>query len=440
MDEQKIIRKTLLKNTFINFIIFTTILLVFDFIIYNHVKNELFRTVDIQLQETANRISDAESFSLDGRNRNGEIDREEIRPTEDNNSEGELLSREDLGNFSPRMVTIVRDLDGNLENEEGLGSLEDYLGEINFDKNNLEQIYNIEISQKYEYRGINFKFVNENDEEKYMQILINIDGETTTMENLFNILIIGTIALIIISIIFSYILSKRSIKPLIDAYRKQTEFVQNASHELRTPLTIIQAKQELLLQNPNSKIIDKSQDINLTLKETKRLSKLIKDLMELARADSNKYPLEKTDINIDELIKETTMPYAELVKIQDKTLKLDLNYNSTIKGNRDKLVELLIIILDNAIKYTKSQDIITMKTSKKDKKFLLEIIDTGIGVDKKELENIFDRFYRTDKAHSKETGGTGLGLSIAKTIATMHNGTIKAINNEPKGLIIQIKI
>lgn len=439
MDEQKIIRKTLLKNTFINFIIFTTILLVFDIIIYNHVKGELFRTVDMQLQETANRISSAEAFSLDGRNRNGEIDREQIRPAEED-VEREELSREDIENFSPRMITIVRDLDGNLENEEGLGILEDYLGEINFDENNLEQIYNIEISQKYEYRGINFKFVNENDEEKYMQILINIDGETTTMENLFNILIIGTIALIIISIIFSYILSKRSIKPLIDAYRKQTEFVQNASHELRTPLTIIQAKQELLLQNPNSKIIDKSQDINLTLKETKRLSKLIKDLMELARADSNKYPLEKADINIDELIKETTMPYVELAKIQNKTLNLDLNYNSTIKGNRDKLVELLIIILDNAIKYTKSQDVITIKTSKKDKKCLLEIIDTGIGVDKKELENIFDRFYRTDKAHSKETGGTGLGLSIAKTIVTMHNGTIKAINNEPKGLIIQIKI
>ena len=82
-------------------------------------------------------------------------------------------------------------------------------------------------------------------------------------------------------------LSKQTIKPIVESWEKQTEFVQNASHELRTPLTIIQAKQELLLQNPNAKIIDKSEDINIILKETKRLTKLIKELMALAMADSN---------------------------------------------------------------------------------------------------------------------------------------------------------
>lgn len=94
----------------------------------------------------------------------------------------------------------------------------------------------------------------------------------------------------------------------------------------------------------------------------------------------------------------------------------------------------------NAIKYTAENDKIEIKTSVKDRKCLIEIVDTGIGVDEKDINYIFDRFYRADKARSKETGGTGLGLSIAQTIVKMHDGTIKAIKTEPKGLTIQIKI
>ena len=114
-------------------------------------------------------------------------------------------------------------------------------------------------------------------------------------------------------------------------YEKQTEFVQNASHELRTPLTIIQAKQELLLTEPNKKIIEKSEDINLTLKETRRLIKLIKELMELARADNKKIEIEKQSTDINELIKEIVKPYVELATIQNKKLKLELEYNKKIQ-------------------------------------------------------------------------------------------------------------
>jgi len=98
-------------------------------------------------------------------------------------------------------------------------------------------------------------------------------------------------------------LSRRAVDPIIKAYEKQAEFVQNASHELRTPLTIIQAKQEMLLQAPESKIIDKSEDIALTLSETRRLSKMATELMDLARADSNNSVINKSKIDLKELIK-----------------------------------------------------------------------------------------------------------------------------------------
>ena len=116
------------------------------------------------------------------------------------------------------------------------------------------------------------------------------------MENFTKTLAIGTGIVIILSIFVSFYLSRRALNPIIKAYKKQAEFVQNASHELRTPLTIIQAKQEMLLQEPEKKIIEKSKDIALTLNETRRLSKMVTELMDLARADSNKTVINKIHI------------------------------------------------------------------------------------------------------------------------------------------------
>lgn len=266
------------------------------------------------------------------------------------------------------------------------------------------------------------------------------DAGEGTLENMKNTLILGTIVLVLISMIASYILSKRAMRPMIIAYEKQTEFVQNASHELRTPLTIIQAKQELLLTEPNKKIIEKSEDINLTLKETRRLSKLIKELMELARADNKKIKIEKQSTDINELIKEIVKPYVELAEIQNKKLKLELEYNKKIQINQNKINELFVILLDNSLKYTNEGDTITIRTYAKDGKCNIEVQDTGIGISKEGIKHIFERFYREDKARSRQTGGNGLGLAIAQNIVTLHKGTIKAEHNDPNGTVIKIKI
>ncbi len=395
METEKYIKRNLVKNTIINFIIFTIILLLFDIIIYNQVTGSLLKNVDEQLKNS-------ERIFLS-------------RPNNDNKEprNGRGLEDED---FSPRLINIIRDENGEIEDTQGLGNLADFSTDIKFDKNNLNNIYNLKINNIYNYRAINIK-VNADGSQKYMQILINIDGETTTISNIISILVLATIILILISIVVSYILSKRNIRPIVKMYNKQT-----------------------VLKSPNAKIIDKSEDINLTLKETKRLTKMIKELMDLARVDEGNYKIDKSDVYIDKLIEEVTLPYKELANIQDKEFLLDLNYNGAIKGNRNKLIELIIIILDNAIKYTTAGDKIEIKTYSKDRKCCIEIIDTGIGVDEKDIKYIFDRFYRADKARSKETGGTGLGLSIAQTIVKMHGGTIKATHTKPKGLTILIKI
>ena len=422
MNEQKEMKKKLIKNTIINFVIFFILFIIFDLIIYNQMSMSLYKDIDKEL--------------LKGQEKYLKIINENL---EENIQENNIdTGKKNL--LNPRLVYIIRDEAGTIINKEEIGNIyKEYEDSIYFDSDNLMQTYTIKLEEEYTYRGINFK-VEADGQTMYIQLLANVDGETKTLNNMLKILLIGTVVVITISIIASYILSRKMVKPLYQAYQKQTEFVENVSHELRTPLTIIHTKQELLLQEPESKIIDKSEDINLTLKETRRLTKMIKELMCLARADYNDYKLEKEKTNIDELIKETVKPYQEYANLEEKNIILDLKYEKEINIDRNKITELMVILLDNAIKYTAKGDTITIKTYQKDGKCNIEVQDTGIGISDEGLKKIFNRFYREDKARSRATGGTGLGLSIASTIVLSHKGTIKAMHNKPKGTIILVKI
>lgn len=431
MNEEKKMKKNLLKNMLINLIVFAILFLIFDFIIYNQISNSLYKDIDKELMQEQERYS----IRLEK-----QIDRP-IKEDENKRMEKENPNMQNFKDINPRIIFIIRDEEGNITNADQIGqTYQNYIDNIEFEKNNLMQIYNIKLDNEYNYRAINFTFQDDNGTTMYVQLLANVDGEVQTLNNLLNMLIIGTAILITISILASYILSKRMMFPIYKAYEKQTEFVQNASHELRTPLTIIQAKQELLLQEPESKIIDKSEDINLTLKETKRLTKMIKELMALARSDSNDYKLNKEKINIDNLILEIVKPYKDYAKLENKNIKIDLKYEKEIYVDKNKITELMIILLDNAIKYTTPKDTITIKTYQKDGKCNIEVRDTGIGISEQGLKRVFDRFYREDKARTRKTGGTGLGLSIAHTIVTRHKGTIKALHNEPKGTIFLVRL
>lgn len=423
MSEQKLIRKQLIKNMFYTFIVFAVILIFFDAIIYNQASASLYKSIDEELLRTAENID--VQFKRD-------IPKELVEGNKTTFIETKI---------NPRLICIVRNAKGDILNSENIGRFyEDYLEDITFDKTRTDRIYAMKVQDKYNYRGITVESFTIEGQRVYVQLLANVDGEVETIKTLTDTLLIGSLIIIVIAIIGSYLLSKMTLKPIMDSYKKQTEFVQNAAHELRTPLTIIQAKQELLLQEPDSKIIDKSEDINIILKETKRLTKLIKELMILATADSNELKLKKEKTNIDTLIKEIIIPYKDYAEIQEKEISMDLKFNKDINVDPNKINQLMIIVLDNAIKYTAENDKIEVKTYSKDGKCVIEVIDTGIGISKEAEKHVFNRFYREDKARSREKGGTGLGLSIAHTIVNLHGGNIKIMRNEPKGTKVIIKI
>ena len=405
MEEKKLIKKQLIKNMIYTFTVFTILVIIFDLLIYKRAEQLLYKEIDTELERFANL---------------NELDNKIIR-------------------LNPRIIYIIRNFNGEIINEDSIGRLyDDY--NIEFDRTKLNTVYSIKVNSEYNYRGINIPVYTISNELCYIQLIANVDGENESLSNLRNRLFSMSAIIITTSIIASYMLSKKTLKPIMQAWERQTEFVQNAAHELRTPLTIIQAKQQLLLEEPDSRIIDKSEDISLTINETRRLTKLIKELMILAMADSNQLQIKKETKNIDEVIRKITIPYMEYAKMQNKELIVELNCNREVNIDINKITQLMVILLDNAMKYTKEGEKITVQTHCKEGKCTIEVIDEGIGISDEQKKHIFERFYRADKARTRETGGTGLGLAIAQTIVKAHGGSIKVYNNEPKGTKFVVKI
>ncbi|MGI8387512.1 sensor histidine kinase [Robertmurraya sp. P23] len=429
MFKEKIFRSQQLKFMIFNLIAFTIIFTIFGIIIFSQVQGTLFSKTDDELKIFKEKYT-GEFSDLN----NGD------RPQQDMDRTPPIDEQRAIKN--PRIIVLNWSKDGEIIEEDQFGLLfyESYLQDFTLDTTNLDTITNTTINDQYHFRYLLFEDTNEDDDVAYVQLMINTNAEETIINNFSKLIIICSIVFIVLSISASYILSKKMMQPIILSWKKQAEFVENASHELRTPLTIIQNKLELLLTAPQEKIANKFENIALSLSETRRLSKLTSDLLTLARADSAETQLVKQSIHVDTFVKNVCAPYIEIAESLDKHLWLQLNCDMKMEADEVRLHQLLVILLDNALKYTGENDSIGVKTYEEDHKIVFEVSDTGIGIKEENMKYIFDRFYREDKARSRETGGVGLGLSIAHWIVKQHDGTIKATQNKNKGTTFKVKL
>lgn len=412
----------------LNLIAFTIIFSIFGIIIFSGVQNTLFSKADEELFGFKEKILSENPYG-------------EERPHPPNEKFERNDSFKEKQRPNPRIIVLHWNKDGEIVNQGEIGTLlyENYLQDFKLDEKILDTITNITINEQYHFRYLLFKNSDDRDEIAYTQLLMNTDAEQTIIHNFGKLIMICSFIFIILSISASYILSKKMMQPIIAAWNKQAEFVENASHELRTPLTVIQNKLELLLRTPQEKIADKFESIALSLAETRRLSKLTSNLLTLARADSAETQLVLESFQFDDFIQTVSAPYIEIAESQDKHFWLSLNCKMNIKADKERLHQLLVILLDNALKYTNENDSIGVKTYMEDQKIVLEATDTGIGIKEENLRNIFERFYREDKARSRESGGVGLGLSIAQWIVEKHHGTIVVMRNQQKGTTFKVK-
>lgn len=215
---------------------------------------------------------------------------------------------------------------------------------------------------------------------------------------------------------------------------KRRIFVSNASHELKTPLSIIKLLSDSLIQteNPDPEFIKEFlSDMN---KEVERLTRIIERLLDMTQMDSSQTSMQFIHTDIREIVQEVYDKLTPLAK--NKDISLSLNQPDTeviLPVERDTLTEAVYNIADNSIKYTEPGGNVAISLSRDLGNAYIAVSDTGIGIPKEEVQKIFDRFYRVDKARARETGGTGLGLSIALDAVKLHNGHIEVKSEEAAG-------
>lgn len=230
----------------------------------------------------------------------------------------------------------------------------------------------------------------------------------------------------------SYYLARRTLDPIEEAHRSLERFTADASHELRTPLAVMQTEIEVSLMDPRLTFSQAKSQLKSNLEELAKLTSLSEGLLRLAHLGNNSISLLALDVNmfIDKAINRV-LPYAQKKQILIKNTAVN---GLKVLGDEDNLTEALVILLDNAVKYSPSKTEITVTTAKDQNQVTIKVKDHGNGIIATDLPHIFDRFFRADSSRSKQTTkGYGLGLAIAKNIIVQHSGTIAATSRPDKG-------
>jgi two-component system phosphate regulon sensor histidine kinase PhoR len=223
----------------------------------------------------------------------------------------------------------------------------------------------------------------------------------------------------------------------VDQIRR--EFVANVSHELRTPLSILRGYIEVLLDEPETPREELTRILSIMERHSRRLQRLVGDLLSLAELESSQAELELNFVRIDELFNNLIRDWKE--KLSAKNLKVIIDLPSealTLHADGTRLEEVLHNLLDNAVKFSPENGRIRLRATRCDSNMVLSVADNGVGISKEHLPRIFERFYRADKARSRELGGTGLGLAIVKHIAQLHGGWVEAESELGRGTTIRV--
>lgn len=408
---------TLRKLTALISLVFLLIFIIFTSIFYGYISYNLFDKIDDAMRLQAG------SFQFV----NGRAQFPRPRPL-----------------FDPRIFLLLRSTEGQIVNISPFRIEENnYLAEI-VPKTNIEEpetreyenhVYRI-VAVPYRYEN---KLFNEDFVIREVIAISIVDPEVGLLNNLLWIIIGGLIVGMVSIIVASYFLARRAMIPIQAAWEKQQQFVADASHELRSPITGIYSNAELMLRHPQLTIQEQSHRINTIMKESSRMTKLIASLLTLARSDADKAELQLAPVDFSEMVEMVAEHFKPLEELNKVSLTVQIKPAIELMADRERLHQLAVILLDNAFKYTSEGGKILLSCDKDDKSAILVVQDTGCGIATEHLPHIFDRFFRGDKARSRDKGGTGLGLAIAKWIVEKHGGKI-AVESSGKGTTFQVSI
>ena len=226
---------------------------------------------------------------------------------------------------------------------------------------------------------------------------------------------------------------------LQSSFTQQRQFMADASHELRTPLSVMRTAAEVTLEQPQRDESEYREALTMIDRQTDRLTRIVEDMFTLARADAGKRELSKHDFYLDELLAETASAAAVLAKRKGVIVECTSGKETPYRGDEDLLRQMILNLLDNAIKFTSAGGRVHLQLSQNNSKHLITISDTGPGIPAEAQPYIFERFYRADHARSRSDqvngSGAGLGLSIARWIAEAHDGSLTLQQSDHTGSV-----
>jgi heavy metal sensor kinase len=232
----------------------------------------------------------------------------------------------------------------------------------------------------------------------------------------------------------------RMIERLEESFLQINRFSADASHELRTPLTVLQGELESIAQGGQRLPADVRDTIGSALEETQRLARIVENLLAISRLEAGEARKQLERLDFAELARSTADQMRLLAEEKHIALHCDGSQPVEVDADPARLKQVVVNLLDNAIKYTPKGGKVDVSVTKRDGRAVLDVVDSGIGISSADLPHIFDRFYRADKARSRQMGGTGLGLSIVRSICVAHGGQVTVDSSEGRGAVFHVEI
>jgi two-component system, OmpR family, sensor histidine kinase CiaH len=268
----------------------------------------------------------------------------------------------------------------------------------------------------------------------------SLEPENAALHSLLLVLLSGGGLGLLMSFAGAWILSGRALVPIQLAFGRQQEFVADASHELRTPLTVLRSATDLLNQQRGKPLESNGELFDDMRAEIARMERLAADLLTLARSDRGELELMVAPLDLSELASDVVRRTVPLAHQADVQLATGSAAAAVVEADPDRIQQVLLILLDNAIKHTPAGGRVTVDVDRDGSHATLRVLDTGWGIEPQHLPRIFDRFYRVDTARSRQAGGTGLGLAIAKMLIDAHHGELSLASTPGVGTQVTIRL
>ncbi|MFD0590284.1 sensor histidine kinase [Paenibacillus sp. GCM10027627] len=276
----------------------------------------------------------------------------------------------------------------------------------------------------------------------YAIVSLDVTSQTQFIANLvYTFIIVGLVMLIVIYGT-SRFFANRSIAPVKEAFDKQKQFIADASHELKTPLAVIDTNADVLLASGEDTIQSQSKWLHHIKSEADRMKTLTNDLLYLTEINDGRIKMIHAPFSVSEAVESVTLTMEAVLFEKELSLQYDVEPGLSVRGNSEQMKQVVMILLDNALKYTNANGSIVLSLKKRHHDAWLTISNTGEGIPPEHLGLIFDRFYRVESSRSRKLGGYGLGLAIAKSIVEQHKGKIhvKSVPGDKTTFSVQLPL